>query len=115
MDRTEWPELKDKVAACFKQKTRAEWCEIMEHTDVCFAPVLSLWEAPEHPANIAREVFVEVGGIVQANAAPRFSRTKSAVQGPPAHAGSAHRRGAGRAPACRPTRSPSCSETGAVK
>jgi alpha-methylacyl-CoA racemase len=87
MNRPEWPKYKEKVAACFKQKTRAEWCEIMEHTDVCFAPVLSLWEAPEHPANVAREVFVEVGGIVQANAAPRFSRTKSAVQGPPAHAG----------------------------
>jgi alpha-methylacyl-CoA racemase len=87
MNRPEWPKYKEKVAACFKQKTRAEWCEIMEHTDVCFAPVLSLWEAPKHPANIAREVFVEVGGIEQANAAPRFSRTPSAVQGPPAHAG----------------------------
>jgi len=87
MDRTRWPEFKERVAACFKQKSRAEWCEIMEHTDVCFAPVLSLWEAPEHPANIAREVFVEVGGVIQANAAPRFSRTPSAVQGPPAHAG----------------------------
>jgi len=87
MNRPEWPKYKEKVAACFKQKTRDEWCAIMEHTDVCFAPVLSLWEAPKHPANIAREVFVEVGGIEQANAAPRFSRTKSAVQGPPAHAG----------------------------
>lgn len=87
MNRAEWPNLKEKVAACFKTKTRAEWCEIMEHTDVCFAPVLSLWEAPEHPANVARNVFVEVGGVVQANAAPRFSRTPSGVQGPPAHPG----------------------------
>jgi alpha-methylacyl-CoA racemase len=87
MDRDLWPHLKTRIRQVFETKTRDEWCKIMEHTDVCFAPVLSLWEAPEHPANIAREVFVEVGGIVQANAAPRFSRTKSAVQGPPAHAG----------------------------
>jgi alpha-methylacyl-CoA racemase len=87
MDRSRWAEFKGRVAECFKQKTRAEWCELMEHTDVCFAPVLSLWEAPEHPANVARNVFTEVGGVVQPNAAPRFSRTPSGVQGPPAHAG----------------------------
>jgi len=87
MDRGRWEEFKGRVADCFKQKTRAEWCEIMEHTDVCFAPVLSLWEAPQHPANIARSVFTTVGGVEQPNAAPRFSRTPSAVQGPAAHAG----------------------------
>ncbi len=87
MNRPQWPEFKAKVAACFRRKTRAEWCEIMEHTDVCFAPVLSLWEAPQHPANVARNVFTTVGGVEQPNAAPRFSRTPSAVQGPPAHAG----------------------------
>jgi len=54
---------------------------------VCFAPVLSLWEAPEHPANVARNVFTTVGDVIQPNAAPRFSRTSSAIQGPPAHAG----------------------------
>ncbi|MBA2608716.1 MAG: CoA transferase [Actinobacteria bacterium] len=87
MDRSRWPEFKERVAECFKQKTRDEWCALMEHTDVCFAPVLSLWEAPEHPANVARNVFTEVAGVVQPNAAPRFSRTPSAVQGPAAHAG----------------------------
>jgi len=87
MDRSQWPALKEKLAALFKQKTRAEWCEIMEHTDVCFAPVLSLWEAPEHPHNVARGTFTEVGGVVQPSPAPRFSRTPGAVQRPPAHAG----------------------------
>ncbi|MEY2469378.1 MAG: alpha-methylacyl-CoA racemase [Actinomycetota bacterium] len=87
MDRSRWEDFKGRVADCFKQKTRAEWCEIMEHTDVCFAPVLSLWEAPQHPANIARNVFTTVAGVEQPNAAPRFSRTPSAVQGPAAHAG----------------------------
>ncbi|HUR76723.1 MAG TPA: CaiB/BaiF CoA-transferase family protein [Acidimicrobiales bacterium] len=87
MNRADWPSYKEKVAVCFKQKTRDQWCEIMEHTDVCFAPVLSLWEAPQHPANVARKVFATVGGVEQPNAAPRFSRTPSGIQGPPAHAG----------------------------
>jgi alpha-methylacyl-CoA racemase len=87
MDRSAWPELSAKLAAVFKQKTRADWCAIMEGTDVCFAPVLSLEEAPNHPHNKARGTFVEVGGIIQPNVAPRFSRTPSAVQGPPPQAG----------------------------
>jgi len=64
-------------------KTRDEWCEIMEGTDVCFGPVLSLDEAPKHPHNVARKTFVEVDGLLQPGPAPRFSRTKPEIQGPP--------------------------------
>ncbi len=86
-DRGQWPALKDKVAAIFRSKTRDEWCAIMENTDVCFAPVLSLTEAPQHPHNQARGTFTEVKGVVQPAPAPRFSRTPGAIQRPPAHAG----------------------------
>ena len=87
MDKSQWPDLKEKLADVFKQKTRAEWCEIMEHTDVCFAPVLSLSEAPEHPHNKARQTFVDVAGAVQPAPAPRFSRTPGAIARPPAQPG----------------------------
>jgi alpha-methylacyl-CoA racemase len=86
-DRSQWPALKDRVAEVIKQKTRDEWCEIMEGTDVCFAPVLSLTEAPEHPHNRHRGTFIEVAGIVQPGPAPRFSRTPGEVRRPPPHAG----------------------------
>ena len=86
-DRRHWPALKVRLAAVFRTRTRAEWCQVMEHTDVCFAPVLSLAEAPEHPHLVARETFVEVAGVVQPAPSPRFSRTPGAIQRPPAHAG----------------------------
>ncbi len=86
-DKARWPELKERLAAIFATKTRDEWCELMEGTDVCFAPVLSLAEAPEHPHNVARGTFCEVAGIVQPAPAPRFSRTPAEVAGPPPHAG----------------------------
>ena len=79
--------MKQRVADIFKSKTRDEWCEIMEHTDVCFAPVLSLGEAPQHPHNVERRTFVEEHGVVQPAPAPRFSRTQPTIQRPPAHAG----------------------------
>jgi len=79
--------MKERVGAIFKTKTRAEWCERMEGSDICFAPVLSLAEAPEHPHMKARGTFVEIDGVVQPGPAPRFSRTPGAVQGPPAAAG----------------------------
>jgi alpha-methylacyl-CoA racemase len=59
----------------------------MEHTDVCFAPVLSIREAPAHPHNVARSTFVEVAGVTQPAPAPRFSRTPGEIARPPAHAG----------------------------
>ncbi|MGZ4683383.1 MAG: CaiB/BaiF CoA transferase family protein [Acidimicrobiales bacterium] len=87
MDRAAWPDLKLQFEALFKTKTRDEWCEIMEHTDVCFAPVLSLAEAPQHPHNVERGTFVERNGVVQPAPAPRFSRTTPEIQRPPSFAG----------------------------
>lgn len=82
-DRSAWPELREKLAQAIAQKTRAEWTEIMGGTDVCFAPVLDLEEAPKHPHNVARQTFVEIGGVVQPAPAPRFSVTPGAIQAPP--------------------------------
>jgi alpha-methylacyl-CoA racemase len=82
-DRTAWPDLRARLAEVFARKTQAEWCAAMEGTDVCFAPVLSLDEAPRHPHNAARQTFVEVAGVVQPAPAPRFSATPGAIQGPP--------------------------------
>ncbi len=87
MDASLWPEQKQKIAEVFKTKTRDEWTALMEGTDICFAPVLSLEEAIEHPHNKARETIVEIDGVVQPNVAPRFSRTKPEIQGPPPKAG----------------------------
>jgi alpha-methylacyl-CoA racemase len=87
MDRAQWPALKARLAEVFRTRTRDEWCEAMDGTDVCFAPVLSMSEAPGHPHNRHRGTFVEVAGVVQPAPAPRFSRTPGAVSRPPAHAG----------------------------
>ncbi|MFN3216610.1 MAG: CaiB/BaiF CoA transferase family protein [Acidimicrobiales bacterium] len=85
--RAEWPAMKEKFAAAFATKTRDEWCELMEGTDVCFAPVLSMDEAVAHPHNAQRQTFVEVAGVAQPAPAPRFSRTPGEIAGPPPHAG----------------------------
>ncbi len=87
MERSEWPSMKETVAEVFKSKTRDEWCEIMEHTDVCFAPVLTMEEATEHPHNVERSTFVEYGGMTQAAPAPRFSRTSPELTRPAPHPG----------------------------
>jgi alpha-methylacyl-CoA racemase len=79
--------MKERMKEVFKAKTRDEWCALMEGTDVCFAPVLSLEEAPKHPHNVHRNTFLELEGIVQPAPAPRFSRTPGEVARPPAHAG----------------------------
>jgi alpha-methylacyl-CoA racemase len=71
----EWPRLKAELAAVFRTRTRGEWCALLEGTDACFAPVLSVNEASEHPHNVARRAFVTVNGVLQAAAAPRFSGT----------------------------------------
>ena len=83
MDRKSWPDLKQKIAAVIKTKSRDAWCEIMEGSDVCFAPVLSMSEAPSHPHNAARETFVERDGVVQPAPAPRFSKTPGSISGRP--------------------------------
>ncbi|MCA1748007.1 MAG: CaiB/BaiF CoA transferase family protein [Parasphingopyxis sp.] len=74
-DQSRWPALTERLTGIFKTKTRDEWCAIMEHTDICFAPVLSLAEAPGHPHNKARGTFVDVGGVIHPAPAPRYSGT----------------------------------------
>jgi len=80
MDRNAWPALKEKLGAVIKSKTRDEWDAIMLGSDVCYAPVLSLAEAPRHPHNVARKTFVEIDGVTQPAPAPRFSRTAPDAQ-----------------------------------
>ena len=87
MNQTTWPELRDRFTALFLTKTRDEWCEILEMTDVCFAPVLTMDEAAVHPHVQARKTIVEEYGVLQPAPAPRFSRTPGAIQGPPAWPG----------------------------
>lgn len=87
LDRSQWPAMKKRLAEVFRSKTRDEWTALMEGSDVCFAPVLSMAEAPAHPHNAARHTFTEVAGIPQAAPAPRFSRTPGAISRPPAHPG----------------------------
>ena len=87
MDASRWPELKQRFEALFRTKTRDEWCAILEGSDACFAPVLSMSEAPRHPHLAERETFVEAHGMVQPAPSPRFSRTAPALGRAPAHAG----------------------------
>ncbi len=86
-DRSHWEAMKERFRDLFKQKTRDEWCEIMEGSDICFAPVLTMSEAREHPHNQARDVYVEAWGVQQPAPAPRFGRTACEIQGPPPHPG----------------------------
>ena len=87
MDPSQWPILKAKLQVVIKQKTQAQWCAIMEGTDVCFAPVLTMTEATQHPHHIARNTFINIAGVTQPAPAPRFSRTSPETPTPPAHAG----------------------------
>lgn len=87
LDEAAWPAKREKLNQLFKTRTRQQWCDIMEGTDVCFAPILDLKEAPTHPHNIDRKTFVELEGVVQPAPAPRFSRTQGEIQGPAAMAG----------------------------
>ncbi|WP_269619864.1 CaiB/BaiF CoA transferase family protein [Zhongshania sp. BJYM1] len=87
-DESKWPELKAKLTAVMKRKTRDEWCDVMEGSDVCFAPILSMNEAPEHPHNKFRESYLRTDGVLQAAPAPKFSRTAPSVPASPPAAGS---------------------------
>jgi crotonobetainyl-CoA:carnitine CoA-transferase CaiB-like acyl-CoA transferase len=82
-DRGAWAQAKVRIAERFKSRTRAQWCELLEGTDVCFAPVLSFAQAPEHPHLKARGTFVEVDGVMQPAPAPKFSRTVPDTPRPP--------------------------------
>ena len=86
-DQEAWPIKREKMEALFKTKTQQEWCGILEGTDVCFAPVLNLKEAPDHPHNKTRQTFVKVQGVTQPAPAPRFSRTQGKIQSPAALTG----------------------------
>jgi len=81
--RADWPQAKQKMTALFNTKTRAEWCDLMEGTDICFAPVLNFAEAAVHPHNRQRETFIEVDGVLQPAPAPRFSETPAHPSSPP--------------------------------
>ncbi len=82
-DRAQWPRYRKRFEAVFAGETQAHWCGLLESSDACFAPVLSLAEAPRHPHNKARGTFVDVDGVIQPAPAPRFSRTTSALRRPP--------------------------------
>ncbi len=83
MKTEKWAELKAELAAVFLRKTRDEWCELLEGTDLCFAPVLTGPEASQHPHHVARGTFIEIDNILQNAPAPRFSESKPAVPNPP--------------------------------
>ena len=87
MSRDLWPEQKEEIKKIFLKKTRDEWCELMEGTDVCFAPVLDMSEAPEHPHNKERKTFIDLEGVTQPAPAPRFSRTEPEVVSSPSIVG----------------------------
>jgi alpha-methylacyl-CoA racemase len=86
-DRDKWPALQKRLSVVFATKTQAEWCKIMEGTDVCFAPVLTMSEAAKHPHNVARNTFIEIAGTTQPAPAPRFSRTVASLPTAPVGAG----------------------------
>ena len=83
MDSANWAECKGLLEVLFSSKSRSDWCELLEGTDCCFAPVLGLGEAPAHPHNVARGVFETQDGCVQPAPAPRFSRTPGGVHRSP--------------------------------
>jgi alpha-methylacyl-CoA racemase len=85
-DQSAWPELKDRIAAIVRGRTRDEWCEVFDGTEACVAPVLAPGEVPSHPHTAARGTVIELNGVPQAQAAPRFSRTPAAAR-PPCHPG----------------------------
>lgn len=86
-EKESWASLRQKLEELFATKTQAQWCELLEGTDVCFAPVLNLAEAPQHPHNKARASFVDFEGVTQPAPAPRFSRSQSGIQSAAAIAG----------------------------
>jgi alpha-methylacyl-CoA racemase len=85
MDASRWDEAKERLGAVFLRETRDRWCELLQDTDACIAPVLDWDEAPEHPHNVARETFIKVDGVVQPAPAPRLSRTPGAIRSSAAH------------------------------
>ncbi len=85
-DRSDWRPMKARLAEVFRTRTRDEWCALLEHTDACFAPVLSMDEAPSHPHLARRGTFTDSGGVVRPAPAPRFSRTPASTPPGPVEA-----------------------------
>jgi alpha-methylacyl-CoA racemase len=86
-DPANWPAIRARLEGTFRSRTRSEWCDLLEGTDTCFAPVLRMREATEHPHNVHRHTFVDRFGALQPAPAPRFSRTAGDIQGAPAWPG----------------------------
>ena len=82
-----WQRMREQLLQIFLREPQSYWCELMEGTDICFAPVLSMTDAPEHPHNKHRSVFVEDFGITQPAPAPRFSRTPGRIRREPPQPG----------------------------
>jgi alpha-methylacyl-CoA racemase len=78
-DRMRWVGLREKMAAIFRRRSRDEWCKLLEETNACFSPVLSMSEAPLHRHNAERQAFINIAGVVQPAPAPRYSSTKNAT------------------------------------
>ena len=86
-DKSQWPLMKERLIGVFKTKSQAQWCELMEGTDLCFAPVLNYREAPSHPHNAARNTYIEIEGLTQPAPAPRFARSDCATPSAPSSEG----------------------------
>lgn len=82
-DKSRWPEMHRTFEALFRTRTRAEWTELLEGSDSCFAPVLDMDEAATHPHNIERNLYLTKNGISQPGPAPRFSRTPGGLHRTP--------------------------------
>jgi alpha-methylacyl-CoA racemase len=87
MDQSRWPIARERLAEIFATRTRADWCDLLEGQDACFAPILGLDEAPSHPHNIARGSFVEFDGVIQPAPMPRFSATPGRIRSRPPRVG----------------------------
>ena len=86
-DKSQWPQMKERLIEVFKTKSQAQWCDLMEGTDLCFAPVLNYREAPAHPHNTARNTYIDIDGLIQPAPAPRFARSDCATPSPPSSEG----------------------------
>ena len=83
----EWSKLKEELKEIFKGKTQKEWCELLDGTDACFAPIMPFWDAHTHPHNQARNSFIEIDGVTQPAPTPNFSATPASTPYPPAPKG----------------------------
>ncbi|HUD90850.1 CaiB/BaiF CoA-transferase family protein [Sphingobium sp.] len=90
-DRVCWPATRTKLAGTFASAPREHWCALFEGVDACFAPVISMAEAPAHPHHVARGAFMNLDGMTVPSPSPRYAQTPAAVQGPPSHPGTGGR------------------------